>query len=128
MRVVFSMDLTRTRSLGDIGELASFMGLKLRTAFRILFDVLGRVRTRGDRQFKVASTINASLYSTTDVSHEPRCHCHLTYVLLSCRTPSMRSSRPIASASMVRGSNREWLAGTLSSEMSSISPRYERVC
>lgn len=77
MRVVFSMDLTWTRSLADMGELASFMGLKLRTAFMILFEVLGRVRTRGDRQFRVASTINASLYSTTEVSREPRCHCHL---------------------------------------------------
>lgn len=128
MRVVFSMDLTETRSLADIGELASFIGLKLRTEFRILFEVLGRMRTRGDKQFRVASTINASLCSKTEVSHEPRCHCQLTYVLLSWRTPSMRSSRPIASASMVRGSNREWLAGTLSREMSSISPRYESAC
>lgn len=66
MRVVFSMDLTWTRSLADMGELASFMGLKLRTTFRILFEVLGRMRTRGDRQLRVASTINASLYSTMD--------------------------------------------------------------
>ena len=43
------------------GELANFKGLKVRRAFRMRFDVPGRVRTRIDMQFSVASTINASL-------------------------------------------------------------------
>lgn len=63
MRVVFSIDLTETRSLAVMGELAIFMGLKLRTVVRILPEVFGRVRARIGRQFRVALTINASLYS-----------------------------------------------------------------
>lgn len=63
IRVVFSMDLTITRVLGVIGELASFNGLKLRTALRILLAVPGRLRIKMDRQFKVASTSNTSLSS-----------------------------------------------------------------
>ena len=61
MRVVFSMDFTKTLVLGVIGEFASLRGLKLRTAFRILLDVLGRVRISTDSVFRVASTSNASL-------------------------------------------------------------------
>lgn len=59
--MVFSMDLTITRVLGVMGEFASFMGLKLSTAFRILFAVPGRLRIKMDKQFKVASTRRTSL-------------------------------------------------------------------
>ena len=59
--MVFSIDLTRTRVLGVIGELASLRGLKFKMAFMMRLAVEGLVRTRTDRQFKVASTTNASL-------------------------------------------------------------------
>lgn len=62
MRVVFSIDLTMTRSFAVMGELANFMGLKFRTVFMIRLEVFGRVRTRMDRQFSVASTTRASLH------------------------------------------------------------------
>lgn len=68
MRVVFSIDFTKTLFLGVIGELASLRGLKLRTAFVILFDVLGRVRIRMDRRLRVASTRRASLFTQRSVS------------------------------------------------------------
>jgi len=55
------MDLTRTRDFGVIGEFASFRGLKLKTVLMIRFEVEGLVRMRMERQFKVASTTNASL-------------------------------------------------------------------
>jgi hypothetical protein len=56
------MDLTITRVLGVIGELACFRGLKFRMAFKILFAVRGRDRIKKDMEFKVASTRTASLY------------------------------------------------------------------
>lgn len=59
--VVFSIDLTRTRVLGVIGEFASFRGLKFKTALRIRFEVAGLVRIRIATQFRVASTTSASL-------------------------------------------------------------------
>lgn len=59
--VVFSMDFTRTLVLGVMGELASFRGLKLRMVFKMRADVLGLVRTRTDKVFRVASTSRASL-------------------------------------------------------------------
>jgi hypothetical protein len=62
MRVVFSIDFTRTLFFGVMGELASFRGLKLRIAFMIRLDVLGRVRTSMDRELSVASTRRASLW------------------------------------------------------------------
>lgn len=61
IRVVFSIDLTRTLVLGVIGEFASFRGLKLRTVLRIRFDVAGLFRTSIDNVFNVASTTKASL-------------------------------------------------------------------
>jgi hypothetical protein len=61
MRVVFSIDLIITRVLGVRGELASLRGLKLRRALMIRLDVAGRVLMMIDMQFKVASTIKASL-------------------------------------------------------------------
>lgn len=60
------MDLTRTRILGVMGELASFSGLKLNTAPRILFVVVGRVRTMMARAFSVASTVKTSLRGGRD--------------------------------------------------------------
>lgn len=59
--VVFSIDLTITRNLGVIGELASFKGLKFKITFKILFAIWGRARIKIDREFKVASTSTASL-------------------------------------------------------------------
>jgi len=59
--VVFSMDLTITRSFGVIGELANLSGLKLRMALRILFAMGGRARMSMEREFKVASMSTASL-------------------------------------------------------------------
>ncbi len=61
MRVVFSIDLIKTRVFAVMGELASLRGLKLSTAFRMRFDVDGLVRTSTGSVFKVASTVNASL-------------------------------------------------------------------
>ena len=59
--VVFSMDLTITRSLGVIGELACFRGLKFRITVKILFAMWGRARIKIEREFRVASTSTASL-------------------------------------------------------------------
>jgi hypothetical protein len=59
--VVFSMDLTMTRSLGVIGELACFRGLKFRMTFKILLAIWGRARIKMEREFRVASTRTASL-------------------------------------------------------------------
>jgi hypothetical protein len=59
--VVFSIDLTITRSFGVIGELACLRGLKFRMTFRILFEIRGRARIRMEREFKVALTKTASL-------------------------------------------------------------------
>ena len=61
IRVVFSMDLTITRSLGVMGELASFRGLKFKMTFMILLARFGRARMRVAREFKVASMSTASL-------------------------------------------------------------------
>lgn len=61
MRVVFSIDLIITRVLGVRGELASLRGLKLRRALMTRLDAVGRALMMIDMQFKVASTIRASL-------------------------------------------------------------------
>lgn len=55
------MDLTITRVLGVIGELASFRGLKSRITFKILLEIWGRALIRIEREFRVASTNTASL-------------------------------------------------------------------
>jgi hypothetical protein len=59
--VVFSIDLTITRSFGVMGELASFRGLKFKIAFKILLAIGGRARMSMEREFNVASTSTASL-------------------------------------------------------------------
>ncbi len=59
--VVFSIDLTMTRSFGVMGELASFRGLKFKMAVRILLAIGGRARMSIEREFNVASTSTASL-------------------------------------------------------------------
>jgi hypothetical protein len=59
--VVFSIDLTITRSFGVMGELASFRGLKFKITFKILLAIGGRARMRMEREFNVASTSTASL-------------------------------------------------------------------
>lgn len=68
--VVFSMDLTITRSLGVIGELACFNGLKFRMTFKILFAICGRARIRMEREFRVASTSTASLFVSVSYDGE----------------------------------------------------------
>jgi hypothetical protein len=65
--VVFSIDFTITRSLGVIGELASFRGLKFRITFNILLAIRGRARTRREREFKVALTRTVFLPSLARV-------------------------------------------------------------
>jgi hypothetical protein len=60
--VVFSIDLTITRSLGVMGELACFKGLKFRITVKIRFATCGRARIRMERVFKVASIKIASLF------------------------------------------------------------------
>ena len=59
--VVLSIDLASTFSFDDIELVACFKGLKLRTVDKILFEMDCRVRTRIERQFKVASIKTASL-------------------------------------------------------------------
>lgn len=59
--VVRSMDLIWTLSLGVMGLLANFKGLKLRTVERILLAIDWRDRTRPPRQLRVALTSTASL-------------------------------------------------------------------
>jgi len=107
MRVVFSIDFIMTLFFGVIGELASFKGLKPSTTFVILFDVPGRVRIRMDKRFKVASTKIASLLWQEYVNKPSRQGTgtgDLLYLLLSCKTPSILSRSPVASASNSRGS------------------------
>jgi hypothetical protein len=65
MRVVFSMDFTRTRSLVVIGELANLRGLNAKTVLRTLLEVLGRALMIMYMQLMVVSTRNASLYVAT---------------------------------------------------------------
>lgn len=62
MRVVFSIDFTRTLILGVMGEFASLRGLKFKTAFKVRLEVLGLVRMSTERVFRVASTSTASLF------------------------------------------------------------------
>lgn len=52
-----------TRSFEVMGELASFKGLKLRIALRILLEMVGRARISTERELRVASTSTASLAS-----------------------------------------------------------------
>jgi hypothetical protein len=61
MRVVFSIDFTRTLDFGVMGEFASLRGLKFKMALTMRLEVLGLLRTRIERVFKVASTSTASL-------------------------------------------------------------------
>jgi hypothetical protein len=61
-RVVRSIDLTITRSLGVIGEFACFRGLKFRIAESILFATAGRVLIKTDSPFNVALIKMASLW------------------------------------------------------------------
>lgn len=121
MRVVFSIDLTSTFVFGVMGELASFSGLKLRTELMIRLDVLGRVRIRIERQFRVASTSRASLWE----SQPARLwftRIAAAYLLLSCNTPSILSKSPVASASRCMGSNKGWFGGIMLRDIS--SPLY----
>lgn len=101
IRVVFSIDLIRTLVFGVMGELASLSGLKPRTVFIIRLDVLGRLRTRMDRQFNVASTRRASLLGGRSARHHQWEHI-ITDLLLSWSTASILSKRPAASASSRR--------------------------
>jgi hypothetical protein len=115
--VVFSRDFTSTLVLGVMGELASFSGLKFRTALRMRLDVFGRVRMRTERQFKVASTSKASLSQLDDVLVPGRTQ-DIAHLLLSCSAPSILSRRPVASASNCLGSNKGWFGGIIFREMS----------
>jgi hypothetical protein len=62
-----------TRSLGVIGELACFKGLKFRMTFKILLAIWERERIRIEREFRVASTSTASLVLL--VGCAKRCRC-----------------------------------------------------
>ncbi len=88
-RVVFSIDLTRTRVLGVMEGLASLRGLKLRTAFRMRFAVAGRVRTSTESVFRVASTTTASLTVEVLVSSRSKMPLCLSYPL-TCYCPAER--------------------------------------
>lgn len=63
--MVFSTDLIITLILGVRGEWASLRGSKFRRVFKMRLEVPGLVRTRIDKQFRVASTIKASLREHT---------------------------------------------------------------
>jgi hypothetical protein len=62
-----------TRSFGVIGELASFKGLKVKMAFRILLAIGGRARMSIEREFNVASTSTASLGGQSQQRQESDC-------------------------------------------------------
>lgn len=102
--VVFSMDLTITRSFGVMGELASLRGLKFKMTFKILFAMMGRERMRTEREFRVASTKTASLGEkiSRGITKDKRA----TYLLFSWNTDSILSNRPDASASRFFGGMR----------------------
>lgn len=62
IRVVFSIDFTRTLVLGVKGAIvASFNGLKLKSVDMMRLDVFGRWRIKIDKVFRVASTNKGSL-------------------------------------------------------------------
>lgn len=67
--VVFSVDLIITLDLGVKGNCASRRGSKFNRVFNMRLEVPGLVRTRIDKQFKVASTIKPSLLPRVQVSH-----------------------------------------------------------
>lgn len=97
--VVFSIDLTITRSFGVIGELASLRGLKFKMTFNILFAVRGRARTSTERELSVALIKTVFLQVLViDGTFRVR-----TYMALSWNIPSTLSRRPDASASKLRG-------------------------
>lgn len=126
IRVVFSIDLTKTFIFGVMGELASFRGLKLRTMLRILLEVAGLLRIRIESVFKVASTTRASLRVALLVLTFPwhsQNSAIFPYLLLSCRIPSILSRRAVASASSFGGSRTGWFGGIIASDISSTSPR-----
>lgn len=112
--------------LGVMGVVASFNGLKLSIAFNILLDVMGLIRMRIDNVFRVASTIRTSLQSKQDTPSVAGSlwQRQLQPYLFSCRTLSIRSRSPVASASMAFPLRTEWSLGTIFREMSSGSPRY----
>lgn len=120
--MVFSIDLTITRSLGVIGELACLRGLKFKITFKILFAVWGRARIRMDREFRVASTRTASLHMS--VSHRMR-ECKETDLIFSWKTANILSNKPDASASRFLGGMRGLLGGTMERETSRGSPRCD---
>ncbi len=87
-----------------MGELACFIGLKLKIAERILFEIDWRVRRSVPRQFSVALINTASLppyYQTgllmlnSDVRH--------AYLVSSLKTLRSRSNSPDASGSRLGG-------------------------
>lgn len=115
--------------LGVIGVLVSFRGLKFIIAFNILLDVMGLIRMSIDNVFRVESTVRTSLkerQEETLVAGLPWQEDSPPY-LFSCKTPSIRSRSPVASASMALTLSTEWSRGTMFKEMSSGSPRYRAV-
>jgi hypothetical protein len=119
--VVFSMDFTMTRSLGVMGELACFKGLKFKITFKILLEMWGRARIRIDKEFKVASTITALLRLSIFIILLTSYH---TYLLFSWRTDNIRSNNPEASASRFLGCRSGWFCGTIPKEISRGLLRY----
>ncbi len=127
IRVVFSIDFMSTFVFGVMGEFASLRGLKLRTALTILLDVPGLVRIRIERVLSVPSTSRASLRTKLRLGLMHIGLYHRTpYLLLSCSVTSMRSKRPMPSASKWRGSKKGWFGGIMTSDTS--RPRYLFSC
>lgn len=118
--VVFSIDLTMTRSLGVMGEFACFKGLKFKMTVKILFAVWGRARMRMEREFKVASTSTASLHMSVDHSS---IKWEQTNLIFSWKTDNILSSRPDASASRFLGGMSGLVGWTIDRETSRGSPR-----
>lgn len=106
--VVFSIDLMRTLFLGVMGEFASFKGLKLSTTLMILAEVFGLALIRTESVLSVPSIKRASLDDRTTGQwlYIVVAVCTASYLLFSCRTTSILSNTPKASASRTWGSNR----------------------
>ena len=99
--VVFSIDLMRTLFLGVMGEFASFRGLKLSTTLMIRVEVFGLALIRTESVLSVPSIRSASLNDRTAGQwlYIVVAICTQPHLLFSCRTTSILSNTPNASAS-----------------------------
>lgn len=119
-RTVFSIDLASTLALEVRGGLKPRKGLKLRITLRILLEVDALVLTNIPTLLRVAVTNNASL---THLARAQDMRNERAYLVVSWKTLSSLSSKPIASGSSNVGGIRGWSRGTRAKDVSFCSGR-----